>query len=218
MPDGLYLAEVGYPENFAVPAPHLGSMPWSAVWAGTTTMNRSQNTSIARASSCADCRRWRTCSTPSRSAPTRSASCSIAKSPRSVSVAQAVELTRHVPPLVSSVGLFVNASPDWIREVTSQRRLSLLQFHGDETPEQCARTRRQLRVCPGGARCVLRPDTTAADLVKSSLQLFSSQWSSARRTCRRLWRRWKGIRLVTYPNRSRASGRFEWWVERSKRP
>jgi tRNA pseudouridine38-40 synthase len=33
MPDGLYLAEVGYPENFAVPAPHLGSMPWSAVWA-----------------------------------------------------------------------------------------------------------------------------------------------------------------------------------------
>ena len=32
MPDGLYLAEVGYPENFAVPAPRLGSYPWSAVW------------------------------------------------------------------------------------------------------------------------------------------------------------------------------------------
>jgi tRNA pseudouridine38-40 synthase len=33
MPDGLYLADVGYPENFAVPAPQLGSSPWSAVWA-----------------------------------------------------------------------------------------------------------------------------------------------------------------------------------------
>ena len=32
MPDGLYLAEVGYPENFVVPAPRLGSYPWSAVW------------------------------------------------------------------------------------------------------------------------------------------------------------------------------------------
>jgi phosphoribosylanthranilate isomerase len=58
-------------------------------------------------------------------------------SPRSVSVAQAVELARHVPPLVSAVGLFVNATPEWIREVTSNVPLSLLQFHGDETPEQC---------------------------------------------------------------------------------
>jgi tRNA pseudouridine38-40 synthase len=33
MPDGLYLAEVGYPEHFAVPPPHIASMPWSAIWA-----------------------------------------------------------------------------------------------------------------------------------------------------------------------------------------
>ena len=33
MPDGLYLARVGYPDEFAVPAPHTGSVPWSAVWA-----------------------------------------------------------------------------------------------------------------------------------------------------------------------------------------
>src|SRR5690348_16377443 len=58
-------------------------------------------------------------------------------SPRSVSVAQAVELARHVPPLVSAVGLFVNATPEWIREVTADVPLSLLQFHGDESPEQC---------------------------------------------------------------------------------
>jgi tRNA pseudouridine38-40 synthase len=32
MPDGLYLAQVGYPEKFAVPAPQTGSVPWSTVW------------------------------------------------------------------------------------------------------------------------------------------------------------------------------------------
>lgn len=91
------------------------------------------------------------------------------KSPRSVSVQQAIELTRHVPPLVSSVGLFVNASADWVREVTSKVRLSLLQFHGDETPEQCA----ELAAIAGLSywRAVrVGPDATAADLVESSFK------------------------------------------------
>jgi phosphoribosylanthranilate isomerase len=90
------------------------------------------------------------------------------KSPRSVSVAQAVELTRRVPPLVSSVGLFVNASADWVREVTSKVRLSLLQFHGDETPEECA----ELAAIAGLSywRAVrVGSDATADDLVESSL-------------------------------------------------
>src|SRR6266404_686798 len=58
-------------------------------------------------------------------------------SPRSVSVAQAVELTRDIPPFVSVVGLVVNASPEWMREVAANVPLTMLQFHGDETPEQC---------------------------------------------------------------------------------
>lgn len=33
MPEGLYLARVGYPAEFEVPGPHAGSVPWSAVWA-----------------------------------------------------------------------------------------------------------------------------------------------------------------------------------------
>jgi tRNA pseudouridine38-40 synthase len=32
MPDGLYLAHVGYPAEFAVPPAQLG-VPWSSVWA-----------------------------------------------------------------------------------------------------------------------------------------------------------------------------------------
>src|ERR1700683_1658868 len=52
-------------------------------------------------------------------------------SSRSINVAQALELVRDVPPFVSVVGLFVNASPEWIREVVSNVPLTLLQFHGD---------------------------------------------------------------------------------------
>ena len=91
-------------------------------------------------------------------------------SPRSVSVAQAVELAQHVPPLVSAVGLFVNATPDWIREVTSNVRLSLLQFHGDETPEQCAALAGSCGFALV-ARCARRRLMPAArDLVESSLK------------------------------------------------
>jgi tRNA pseudouridine38-40 synthase len=32
MPDGLYLAEVAYPPEFAVPMPNLASQPWIDVW------------------------------------------------------------------------------------------------------------------------------------------------------------------------------------------
>lgn len=32
MPEGLYLAQVGYPEAFAVPPAPLGSAPWSGIW------------------------------------------------------------------------------------------------------------------------------------------------------------------------------------------
>ncbi|WP_429352663.1 phosphoribosylanthranilate isomerase [Paraburkholderia sp. 32] len=88
-------------------------------------------------------------------------------SPRSVSVAQAVELVHEVPPFVSVVGLFVNATPEWVHEVASNVNLTLLQFHGDETPEQCEALAgvaglpwlRALRVAA---------DTRAADLVKSA--------------------------------------------------
>ena len=32
MPDGLYLAQVGYPDEFAVPPAHTASVPWSTIW------------------------------------------------------------------------------------------------------------------------------------------------------------------------------------------
>jgi phosphoribosylanthranilate isomerase len=94
-------------------------------------------------------------------------------SPRSVSVAQAVELIRHVPPLVSAVGLFVNASAEWMREVTSNVPLTLLQFHGDESPEQCDALA-DVAGLPYWRALRIGPDATADDLIKSSLKFSAA--------------------------------------------
>jgi phosphoribosylanthranilate isomerase len=61
------------------------------------------------------------------------------KSPRHLSIASAAALLRELPPFVQSVGLFVNAEPAFIESVLQAVPLDLLQFHGDETPADCAR-------------------------------------------------------------------------------
>lgn len=60
-----------------------------------------------------------------------------ASSPRNVSIQKALDITQSLPPFVSVVGLFVNASEDFVREVTRQVPLDYLQFHGDETGAAC---------------------------------------------------------------------------------
>jgi len=61
------------------------------------------------------------------------------RSPRHVTIAAAAALVRALPPFVQSVGLFVNAEPAFIASVLREVPLDLLQFHGDETPAECAR-------------------------------------------------------------------------------
>ena len=60
------------------------------------------------------------------------------KSPRCVDTQQAREIVQALPPFVNRVGLFVNADSDFIDEVLCEVPLDTLQFHGDETPQQCA--------------------------------------------------------------------------------
>ncbi|WP_095093386.1 phosphoribosylanthranilate isomerase [Pseudomonas sp. Irchel 3A5] len=60
-----------------------------------------------------------------------------AKSPRAVSVQQARAIIAALPPFISTVGLFVNASRCELNETLDAVPLDMLQFHGDETPEQC---------------------------------------------------------------------------------
>jgi len=75
------------------------------------------------------------------------------KSPRFVTPARAAELARRLPPFVMPVGLFVNASDAQVHAACTVMPQLLLQFHGDETPAQCARAARPFlraaRVAPG---------------------------------------------------------------------
>jgi phosphoribosylanthranilate isomerase len=61
------------------------------------------------------------------------------KSPRHVTIEAAATLVRELPPFVQSVGLFVNADPAFVEQVLNTVPLDMLQFHGDETPADCAR-------------------------------------------------------------------------------
>jgi len=60
-----------------------------------------------------------------------------ARSPRHVEVARAAELARRLPPFVTPVGLFVNAEAALIAQAVEAIPTVLLQFHGDETPDDC---------------------------------------------------------------------------------
>ncbi|MFZ6678212.1 phosphoribosylanthranilate isomerase [Undibacterium sp. Tian12W] len=59
-------------------------------------------------------------------------------SPRYVGPEVAGALLSEIPPFVMSVGLFVNIDEAGLQDVISKAPVQLLQFHGDETPEQCA--------------------------------------------------------------------------------
>jgi len=65
-----------------------------------------------------------------------------APSPRAVTFERAAELARRLPPFVTPVGLFVNASEAEIAAACAAVPALTLQFHGDETPEQCTRAAR----------------------------------------------------------------------------
>lgn len=76
-----------------------------------------------------------------------------AKSPRAVSVQQARAIIAALPPFVTTVGLFVDASRQELDEILAAVPLDLLQFHGDESPAFCDALQRPyikaLRVKPG---------------------------------------------------------------------
>jgi phosphoribosylanthranilate isomerase len=58
-------------------------------------------------------------------------------SPRSVSVGEAREVLRGLPPFVTCVGLFVDAPEEEVRDILAEVPLDLLQFHGREPADYC---------------------------------------------------------------------------------
>lgn len=58
-------------------------------------------------------------------------------SPRVVAIEQARAIATAVPPFVTVVGVFVDAASGTVQNVLNRVPLSLLQFHGSETPDEC---------------------------------------------------------------------------------
>lgn len=75
------------------------------------------------------------------------------RSARAVTAERAGELARRLPPFVTPVLLFVNATDEDIARGLAAVPQALLQFHGDETPADCDRVGRPYlraaRMAPG---------------------------------------------------------------------
>jgi phosphoribosylanthranilate isomerase len=120
------------------------------------------------------------------------------KSPRYVTASAAAELIRTVPPFISTVGLFVNASAEEVSAVLEQAPLSLLQFHGDETPEQCAAI----------AQAVKRPFMRAARIGSSTTPEDLLEWEQDYRSASPFF---TGLLLDTLVEQYGGSGKvFDW--------
>ena len=86
-------------------------------------------------------------------------------SPRNVDIDQACAVVNVLPPFVTRVGLFVDAKPEQVNRVLEKVGLDLLQFHGDESPQDCEEYNR-----PYIKAIRMRDDVD----LQSEAQLFSS--------------------------------------------
>ena len=59
------------------------------------------------------------------------------KSSRSVTPDIVRQIEATLPPFINKVGVYVDPTMDWVAETSAAGCLSLLQFHGDESPEFC---------------------------------------------------------------------------------
>jgi phosphoribosylanthranilate isomerase len=98
------------------------------------------------------------------------------KSPRHVSIERAAELARRLPPFVTPVLLFVNESATNIVAACASIAGATVQFHGEETPEQClAATHQGARTFLRAARIPLGEGGRHFDLVKYAQDYSKAQ-------------------------------------------
>ncbi|WOE42159.1 phosphoribosylanthranilate isomerase [Acinetobacter chinensis] len=98
-------------------------------------------------------------------------------SPRYVHAELAQQLARLIPPYVSIVGLFVNATQEDIAQVLEQVPLDVIQFHGDETAEQC-RQIAQYNKRRWYKAIQVKPDATDTEII-STIQQYQQAGASA---------------------------------------
>lgn len=65
------------------------------------------------------------------------------KSKRYISPERARRIIEALSPRVIKIGVFVNAREKTVRRISKMCRLDMLQFHGNESPEYCARFKQQ---------------------------------------------------------------------------
>lgn len=58
-------------------------------------------------------------------------------SPRSITPEKASEIIRKIPPLLSTVGVFVNENPVKIKKIINVTKIDVVQLHGEEPPDMC---------------------------------------------------------------------------------
>ena len=69
-----------------------------------------------------------------------------ARSPRCVAAVDARRIIERLPETILSVGVFVNDDVESVVRVASEAGVGAVQLHGDESPEFCARVRRELKM------------------------------------------------------------------------
>lgn len=66
------------------------------------------------------------------------------KSPRSVTMKTVREIILKLPPLIDTVGVFVDESVDRVNKIADYCGLDLVQLHGDESPAFCRKIHRRV--------------------------------------------------------------------------
>lgn len=59
------------------------------------------------------------------------------ESPRKVSPEVVKNIISKLPPFICTVGVFVNEDINWINKVADECNLSMVQLHGNESPDEC---------------------------------------------------------------------------------
>jgi len=121
-------------------------------------------------------------------------------SPRFIAPEQLRLMSHALPPFVSGVALFVNPTVAQVHQAVDAAPIALLQFHGDETPAECAAIAATVKR-PFVRAYRVKPDTSAEDLIESEAQYrAASPWFS-------------GLLLDTWVDAYGGAGKvFDWSV------
>ena len=125
-------------------------------------------------------------------------------SPRAITPADAWKIIRRLPPFVEAVGVFVNWPPLVVEALARALRLTAVQLHGAESPEEVAelaRTRRVIKAVQVG-----RGFRVAGAGALSRGRRHSAGWICARAA----WRHRAHARLETRRGPRAATAKLFW--------